>query len=81
MRWLIYCKNPKRFVHPKNIAVIILKFEQHGFKKVMHLNFEGIANSADPDLTLEEQSDLGMHCLRRPVCPKDLGLLWYIFVF
>ena len=32
---------------------------------------EGIANSVDPDqLLLEEQSDLGLHCLPRPVCPK-----------
>ena len=26
----------------------------------------GIANSEDP----EEQSDLGLHCLPRPICPK-----------
>ena len=37
---------------------------------------EGIANSVDPDQTaplgavLEEQSDLGLHCLPRPICPK-----------
>ena len=24
-------------------------------------------------LLLEEQSDLGLHCLPRPVCPKTLG--------
>ena len=31
----------------------------------------GIANSEDPDQTApEEQSDLGPHCLLRPVCPK-----------
>ena len=28
---------------------------------------EGIANSVDPD---QEQSDLGLHCLPRLVCPK-----------
>ena len=28
---------------------------------------EGIANSVDPD---QEQSDLGLLCLPRPVCPK-----------
>ena len=28
--------------------------------------FVGIANSEDP----EEQSDLGMHCLLRPIYPK-----------
>ena len=27
----------------------------------------GIANSVDPD---QEQSDLGLHCLPRPICPK-----------
>ena len=26
---------------------------------------DGIANNVDPD-----QSDLGLHCLPRPVCPK-----------
>ena len=32
----------------------------------------GIANSADPDQTapLWEQSDLGLHCLPIPICPK-----------
>ena len=31
-----------------------------------------MANSVDPDQTalLKEQSDLGLHCLPRPVCPK-----------
>ena len=27
---------------------------------------DGIANSVDP----EEQSDLGLHCLPRPICPE-----------
>ena len=33
-----------------------------------------MANSEDPDQTapLEEQSDLGLHCLPRPICPKTL---------
>ena len=31
---------------------------------------DGIAISADPDQTAEEQSDLGLHCLPRHVCPK-----------
>ena len=42
---------------------------------------EGMANSVDPDqmangvdtdrmAILEEQSDQGLHCLQRPVCPK-----------
>ena len=29
----------------------------------------GIANSVDPDQTAL-QSDLGLHCLPRPICPK-----------
>ena len=33
----------------------------------------GIANSEDPDQTApEEQSDLGLHCLPRSICPKTL---------
>ena len=37
---------------------------------------DGMANSVDPDQTaplgavLEEQSDLGLHCLPRHICPK-----------
>ena len=33
-----------------------------------------IANSEDPDQTAAEQSDLGLHCLPRPIGPK-LGSL------
>ena len=34
----------------------------------MHPNGEDrMANSVDPD---QEQSDLGLHCLPRPICPK-----------
>ena len=29
----------------------------------------GIANSGNPD---QEQSDLGLHCLPRPICLKNL---------
>ena len=34
----------------------------------------GVANSEDPDQTapLGEQSDLGLHCLPRPICLKTL---------
>ena len=35
----------------------------------------GIANSEDPD-----QSDLGLHCLPRPVCPKTLDPKGLIFL-
>ena len=34
----------------------------------------GIANSEDSDQTAPQgQSDLGLHCLPRPVCPKTFG--------
>ena len=32
---------------------------------------DGTADSVDPDQTApKEQSDLGLHCLLRPVCPN-----------
>ena len=32
---------------------------------------DGMANSVDPDQTASsEQSDLGLHCLLRPICPN-----------
>ena len=31
---------------------------------------DGMANSVDPDQTAPEQSDLGLHCLPRHICPK-----------
>ena len=32
---------------------------------------DGMANSVDPDQTLlQKQSDLGLHCLLRPICPN-----------
>ena len=51
---------------PKKFAVIALKFEQGCFTvRLMHpKDAEVIANSVDPE------SDLGLHCLPRPVCPK-----------
>ena len=43
-------------------------------------NANGIANSEDPDQTLlKEQSDLGLHCLPRPICGKNLGSLRYMY--
>ena len=52
---------------PENIAVITLKIEHCGFAVVMCA--DQIANSVDQDQTAP-QSDLGLHCLLRPVCPK-----------
>ena len=34
---------------------------------------DGLANSVDPDQTAPPLgSDLGLHCLPRPICPKTL---------
>ena len=57
------------FLTPENFAVIYLKFKQKAqtlgyFVKKMQME----ANSEDPDQ--EEQFDLGLHCLPRPICPK-----------
>ena len=55
---------------PQNLAVVTLKFEQDGFTKSdAHKRCRGIANSVDPDQTAP-QSDQGLHCLPRPICPK-----------
>ena len=37
---------------------------------------DGMANSVDPDQTAssKKQSDLGLHCLLRPICPNTLNL-------
>ena len=31
---------------------------------------DGMANSVDPDQTAPLETDLGLHCLPRPICPK-----------
>ena len=39
-----------------------------------------MANSVDPDQTLRSAvSDIGLHCLQRPICP-ELGLLRYSYI-
>ena len=32
---------------------------------------DDIANSVDPEQTVQKQSDLSLHCLLRAICPKD----------
>ena len=61
-----YRKVPN-FRTPENIAVIYLKLKQKGPNlRVFHQkDLNGIANGEDPD-----QSDLGLHCLPRPICEK-----------
>ena len=62
---MTYCKVPK-FSDAKAISVIYLKLEKKFNHRVMHpKDADSIANSEDP-----EQSDLGLHCLPRPICPK-----------
>ena len=66
------------FRTPENFAVIYLKFKQRPNLTVFpQKDANGKANKEDPDQTaplravrLEEQSDLGLHCLPRPICPK-----------
>ena len=59
----LYCKNLDTRKNYCNYPKIWLIWIFHG---VVHLNdADGMANSVDPD-----QSDLGLHCLLRPVCPK-----------
>ena len=64
----MYRKIPKTS-DTRKLAVITLKVEQDGFTlRVMHpKDWKGIANSVDSDQTAP-QSDLGLHCLPRPVC-------------
>ena len=41
-----------------------------------------MANSVDPDQTApKEQSNPGLHCLLRPVCPKTLNFYGMINLF
>ena len=59
-------KNPKNSDTWK-FAVIILKLENCLYHKETSIkDADGMANS----VVSEEQSDLGLHCLPRPACPK-----------
>ena len=65
-----YQKTPKNSDTQK-FVVITLKFEQGGFTVMNPKDADRMANSVDPDQTApQEQSDLGLHCLLRHVCPK-----------
>ena len=59
-------------IYPQNSdttksALIILIFEQCGFTIELSKNADRIVNSDDPD----QQSDLGLNCLPRHLCPKS----------
>ena len=59
------------FLIPTMFAVGTPKFEERSFhRKICRKGADGMANSLDPDQTvLKEQSNLGLHCLPRPVYP------------
>ena len=57
----------------ENFAVIYLKIQTKSpnLKVFSQEDANGIANSEDPDQTApQEQSDLGLHSLPGPICPK-----------
>ena len=61
------------FRMPEIFSVIYLKFKQRGqiLRVFCQNGANGIANSGDPDQNAPlGQSDLGLHCLPRPICPK-----------
>ena len=63
----ICCNHPKIWTTRLYHRVMLLK------------DADGIANSVDP----EEQSDLGLHYLPRPICPKTLhytNFIWMIIL-
>ena len=76
---LRYCKSPK-FSDTQNICCNHTKIQiKMSFQSdICPKGADGMANSVDPDQTapivlirlLLEQSDLGLHCLLRLVCPK-----------
>ena len=80
---LINCKVPKKLWRPGNFAVIYLKFKQRSqIQGISSKRCNGVANNEDPDQTaLEEQSDLGLHCLPRPTrgYPEVRGQIEYLF--
>ena len=58
----------------ENFAVIYPKFKQRGqalgyFVKMMQMKLQTVKIL----IGLEEQSNLGLLCLARPICPKTLG--------
>ena len=63
------------FWTPENFAVIYLNFKRKGqtcgyFIKKMQMEWQLMKTLIR--LLLEEQSDLGLHCLPRSICPKTL---------
>ena len=61
-----------KFLHARKLYCNLPKLQtRRPILRVLHQNnANGLANSEDPD---QQQSDLGLHCLTRPICPKDFG--------
>ena len=70
---LWYRKIPK-FSDGRKICCTIPKIQTKtpNFRVFRQKYANEIANSEDPDQTAREQSDLGLHYLPRPFCPKTL---------
>ena len=82
----ILCKQKHNYIvkilnfgTPENFAVIYLKFKQTGqtlgYFVMMQMEKQTVKTLIR--LLLWEQSDLGLHCLPRPICPKYMFLLCY----
>ena len=77
MTWLIYWQrtlpvsvNSRLYlISAIEKAVLFLMLAEERFNHREMLAKDG---SVNPDQTAEEQSDLGLHCLPTPICPKTL---------
>ena len=67
---LIYLKVPK-FLDARKLCCNQFKIQikRSNYRVICPIESYGIANSADPDQ--KEPSDLGLHCLLRPICQKN----------
>ena len=67
--FIVYRQIPK-ISDPKKSAVITLKVEHDGFTLEYCIQKMQRELQTVKTLIREEQSDLGLHCLPRSVCPK-----------
>ena len=66
--WFVYRKFPQYSDTQKICCIHSKIWTVWLYYRVMSSNdADGMANSVDPD---QEQSDLGLHCLPRHICPK-----------
>ena len=53
------------------ISIIVLKWNKLVYNAVVYQkDADRMTHSVNPDQTAPEQSDLGLHCLLRPICPN-----------